>query len=174
MIVHNRAELYNLGSTISANTSVNVQRSVDGFSQGPVHQMPFSEVDSWMNGQGITFRQTDLDITVSQHGGLGLDYNLGQYVPNVGMSGLSSTAYGIAQAYPLTTAAVGAAAMGYHPMDYAENLLDPLNMNVPSFDELLGLPVKTLRQLASQLNIPGRSNMNKQQLAGSLRSSWRR
>jgi hypothetical protein len=106
---------------------------------------------------------------VVQRGGLGLDYDLGKYVP----SGLPSTAYGIAQAYPLTTAAVGAAAMGYHPMDYAENLLDPLNMNVPSFDELLGLPVKTLRQLASNLNIPGRSNMNKQQLAGSLRSAWR-
>jgi len=174
MIVHNRAELLNLGSTISANTSVNVQRSVDGFNQGPVYQMPFSDVDGWMKSQGITFRKTNLDITVAQQRGglgLGLDYNLGQYVPE--MSGLPSTAYGIAQAYPLTTAAVGAAAMGYHPMDYAENLLDPLNMNVPSFDELLGLPVKTLRQLASQFNIPGRSNMNKQQLAGSLRNSWR-
>jgi hypothetical protein len=172
MIVHNRAELNNLGNTISANTLVSVQRSVNGHTQGSVQQMPFSAVDDWMRSQGLTFRQTNLDITtVTQRGGLGLDYNLnlGQYVP----SGLPSTAYGIAQAYPLTTAAVGAAAMGYHPMDYAENLLDPLNMNVPSFDELLGLPVKTLRQLASNLNIPGRSNMNKQQLAGSLRSAWR-
>jgi len=173
MIVHNRAQLHDLG--ISANTLVSVQRSVDGFAEGSAHQMPFSAVLDWMQSQGLTFRGTNLNIIIAQRGGLGLDYrlDLGQYVPNVNVSGLPATAYGIAQSYPLTAAAVGAAAMGYHPMQYAENLLEPLNVDVPSFGELVGLPIKTLRQLASTMNIPGRSSMNKQQLAGSLRSAWR-
>jgi len=168
MIVHNSAELHKLANSISPNTIVDVRLAKHGYSKDPASQMSFTDIPNWMSSNGLTFRQTDLDITVAQRGGLGLNYNLGQYVP----AGLPATAYGIAQAYPLTTAAAAAAAMGYHPMDYAERLLDPLNMDVPSFDELLDLPIKTLRQLASNLNIPGRSGMNKQQLAGSVRNAW--
>lgn len=157
MIIHNKEDLKAFRKYVgNRNAMVNVALSKDGFGYGDSETINLNNVEGWMANKGLNFRQTNLDLTLSQGGG---DVNA-----------LLGTLNTFAQTYPYTTAVTaGTVLTGLHPMDVLEEVLSILKTDVPYPQDLLQFPLDVLKTLASALKIPGRSRLhNKKQYAGAV------